>query len=121
MRKEFESDLARSVAENGQKKVRGKAWLVMALCAALLVSGFAAVTAVSAADQDQTKLQLKDGSCEDADDCDPINESEDCEPINESDDCEPINEGEDCEPINESEDCEPINEGEDCVPINEGG
>ena len=101
MRKEFESDLAKSVAEKGQKKVRGKAWLVMALGAALLVSGFAAVTAVSAADQDQIKLQLKDGSCEDGDDCVPINDGDDCVPINDGDDCVPINDGDDCVPINE--------------------
>ncbi|MBE0518970.1 MAG: hypothetical protein IH630_07090 [Thermoplasmata archaeon] len=85
MRNEFESDLAKSVAEKGQKNVRGKAWLVMALGAALLVSGFAAVTAVSAGDMDktQTQDQLKDGSCDDADECVPINDGDECVPINE--------------------------------------
>ena len=117
MRTEFESDLAKSVAEKGQKKVRGKAWLVMALGAALLVSGFAAVTAVSAGDQDQIKLQLKDGSCEEVpEDCDPI-----CDEVCDQDcveDCDPI-----CDEVCDQdciEDCDPICDevcDQDCINL----
>jgi hypothetical protein len=68
MRKEFESDLAEKVA--GKKRL-SKAWAMTALFAAILISGAMAVTVAAAGngDMDQTKDQLKDGSC---DDCDPI-------------------------------------------------
>ncbi|GEM_PF-4163436 len=66
MRKEFESELARQVS--GKKRL-SRAWVMLALCAAILVSGAAAVTAVAAGngDQLQTQDQLKDGSCDDCD------------------------------------------------------
>jgi len=66
MRNEFESELARDVSG---KKRSVKAWIMVAFCAAVLVSGAFAVTAVSASDQikDQDKIQdkLADGSCDD--------------------------------------------------------
>jgi len=66
MRKEFESELAKKVS--GTKR-SSKAWIMVAFCAAVLISGALAVTAASAADQDkvQDKIQdqLKDGSCDD--------------------------------------------------------
>ena len=73
MRKEFESELAKDVS--GRKKKLSKVWIAVAFCAAILVSGAAAVTAVAAGNgdcdktQDQTQDQLQDGSCEDTD-CD---------------------------------------------------
>jgi len=74
MRKDFESELAKKVS--GQTKRLSKAWVVMALCAAVLVTGAAAVTAVAASsngtgvcDQTQDRDILQDGSCEDVD-CD---------------------------------------------------
>lgn len=76
MRKEFESELAEKVA--GKKRI-SKAWTMVALCAAVLICGATAVTAVAAGDMDQTKDQiqdkdmLKDGSC---DDCVPICDSD---------------------------------------------
>jgi len=66
VRKEFESELARTVTG---KRRSIKAWILVVLCAAVLVSGALAVTAVSASDQikDQDKDQdrLMDGSCDD--------------------------------------------------------
>ena len=70
MRKEFESELAKQVS--GKKRL-SKAWVMVALCAAILVSGAVAVTAASAADQ--IRLQLQDGTgdnCVDDGICDPI-------------------------------------------------
>ncbi|HEX7392829.1 MAG TPA: hypothetical protein VF374_07775 [Thermoplasmata archaeon] len=74
MRKEFESELAKRVAG---KKAPSKAWVMVALCAAVLVCGAVAVTAVAAGNGedngDQIQLQdpiqdrLMDGSCEDSD------------------------------------------------------
>jgi len=72
MRKEFESELAKQIS--GKKRL-SKAWVMVALCAAILVCGAAAVTVVSAADQTRLQIkdpdQLKDGSCLDSD-CDGI-------------------------------------------------
>jgi hypothetical protein len=68
MRKEFESELAKQVS--GKKRL-SKAWVMVALCAAILVSGAIAVTAVSAADQTRDRIQdpdqFRDGSCLDSD------------------------------------------------------
>lgn len=68
MNKEFESELAKRVA--GKKK-SSRAWVVVALCAAVLMSGAMAVTVVAADDQDRVKDQVKDklqdGSCTDSD------------------------------------------------------
>lgn len=70
MRKEFESELAKRVSG---KKAPSKAWALVALCAAVVVCGAAAVTAASAGNmngdclQDQIQDQLMDGSCEDSD------------------------------------------------------
>jgi hypothetical protein len=77
MRKEFESELARKVSE---KRRSGKAWVMIALSAAILVSGAVAVTAAAAYDQDRVRLQLKDAS----EDCDPVCDS-DCDGICDSD------------------------------------
>jgi len=71
MGKEFESELAKKVAG---KKRSSRAWVVVALCAAVLMSGAMAVTVVAADDQDRTRDQiqdpimdkLQDGSCEDS-------------------------------------------------------
>ena len=68
MNKEFESELAKRVA--GKKKY-SKAWVVVALCAAVLMSGAMAVTVVAADGKDRTQDQIKDqdmlqdGSCVD--------------------------------------------------------
>lgn len=66
MSKEFESELAKKVAG---KKRSSRAWVVVALCAAVLMSGAMAVTVVAAGDQDrikdQTMEKLQDGSCVD--------------------------------------------------------
>jgi hypothetical protein len=68
MNKEFESELAKRVA--GKKK-SSKVWVVVALCAAVLMSGAMAVTVVAADDKDQIKDKtmdkLQDGSCTDSD------------------------------------------------------
>jgi len=76
MRKEFESELAKRVSG---KKAPSKAWMMVALCAAVVVCGAVAVTAVSAGDMlrdkdqiqlqdpDQIQDQLQDGSCDDCD------------------------------------------------------
>jgi hypothetical protein len=76
MRKEFESELAKQIS--GKRKL-SKAWVMVALCAAILVCGAAAVTVASAADQTrdriQTPDQLKDGTgdnCVGDGICDPI-------------------------------------------------
>ena len=59
MRKEFESEIARNVS--GKKKP-SKAWAMVALCAAVLVSASAAVTVVAAGNGDMVRDQLKDGT-----------------------------------------------------------
>jgi hypothetical protein len=64
VRKEFESELAREVS--GRKK-HSKAWAMVALCAAVLVSASVAVTAVTAGNGDMIQDQLKDGT---GDNCD---------------------------------------------------
>jgi hypothetical protein len=68
MRKEFESELAKRVSG---KKTPSKAWVMVALCAAVLVCGAVAVTAVAAGNgdmlRDQDQDQLMDGSCVDCD------------------------------------------------------
>jgi hypothetical protein len=93
MRKEFESELAKQVSG---KKRSSKAWIVVALCAAVLVSGAVAVTAVTAADQikDKVQDQLKDGTGDNCDsdgicdsDCDGVCDS-DCDGVCDcSEDC----------------------------------
>lgn len=75
MSKEFESDLAKRIS---RPRRASRVWIAMAFCAALMVSGAFAVTAVTAdsngnqtgdmdgdKDQDQVQQQLQDGSCDD--------------------------------------------------------
>jgi len=58
MRKEFESELAKRVSGN---RAPSKVWTMVALCAAVLVAGALAVTAVAAGDmlKDQDRIQDK--------------------------------------------------------------
>lgn len=75
MSKEFESEIAKKVS--GRTKGANKVMIALAVCAAALVIGVAATTAVAAGnmngdcDQTQDRDQLKDGSCEETD-CDGI-------------------------------------------------
>jgi hypothetical protein len=71
MRKEFESGLARRVAERKpEKRTVGKAWIALVLCAAIFAVSAASVAAMQAMNGEgqgdllTDREQLKDGSCE---------------------------------------------------------
>ncbi|UCE80788.1 MAG: hypothetical protein JSV94_06525 [Methanobacteriota archaeon] len=64
MRNEFETELVRKVE---RRKKPSKAWAMVALCAAILVSAYAAITVVAAGNGTMSQDQLKDGT---GDNCD---------------------------------------------------